>query len=96
MYLYSPFSICWHITCDSVCADIYGIIDTRREVINATVNTNKDITPDLTAAHVLSGCDTVACCHGIGKSTALKVIKSRKYTPTLIGDQVSTLDATVN
>jgi len=30
----------------------------------------------LPAAHTVSGCDTVAICSGVGKSTAIKVLKS--------------------
>jgi hypothetical protein len=26
--------------------------------------------------HALTGCDTVACCYGVGKGTALKVLKA--------------------
>ena len=26
-------------------------------------------------AHALTGCDTVACCYGVGKGSALKVLK---------------------
>lgn len=30
---------------------------------------------ELLPAHALTGCDTVACCYGVGKGTALKVLK---------------------
>ena len=40
--------------------------------IGSTVAKNIDIIPRLLAAHALSGCDTAAPYHGIGK---LKVIK---------------------
>lgn len=48
-----------------------GVID-----IDATVNANPLIIPNLLAAHALSGCDTVASYFGIGKGKALKVLRS--------------------
>jgi len=44
--------------------------------IKASVKTHKQVIPDLLAAHALTGCDTVASPHGIGKVTALKVLRS--------------------
>ena len=44
--------------------------------IETSVKTYKQIIPDLLAAHALTGCDTVASPQGIGKMTALKVLKS--------------------
>ncbi|KAG0723713.1 hypothetical protein GWK47_042084 [Chionoecetes opilio] len=44
--------------------------------IGKTVEKHIDIIPEILAAHALSGCDTVACCFGIGKSTVLKVVRS--------------------
>jgi len=44
--------------------------------IKAPVETHKQVIPDLLAAHALTGCDTVASSHGIGKMTALKVLRS--------------------
>ena len=52
--------------------------------IGKTVSKHKDIIPDLLAVHALSGCDTVACCFGIGKGTALKVLRSG-HTLQLLG-----------
>jgi len=45
--------------------------------IKASVETHKQVIPDLLAAHALTGCDTVASPHGIGKMTALKVLRSQ-------------------
>ena len=45
--------------------------------IKASVQTYSQIIPDLLAAHALTGCDTVASPHSIGKMTALKVLKSQ-------------------
>lgn len=44
--------------------------------IKATAEKHIDILEDLLPAHVLSGCDTVSCIWGIGKSTAIKTLKS--------------------
>ena len=43
--------------------------------IDATVEKNFSIIPGLLAAHALTGCDTVASYYGIGKGTALKVLR---------------------
>ena len=48
-----------------------AVIDIRQTVLQ-----NSDIVPDLIAAHALSGCDMVACYHGIGKGTILKTLRS--------------------
>ncbi|MEL7308361.1 MAG: hypothetical protein AAGK05_11175 [Pseudomonadota bacterium] len=44
--------------------------------IGMTVAKHIDIIPELLAAHALTGCDTVACFYGIGKTTVLKVLQS--------------------
>ncbi|KAG0714433.1 hypothetical protein GWK47_014176 [Chionoecetes opilio] len=44
--------------------------------IGKTVEKHIDIIPEILAAHALSGCDTIACCFGIGKSPVLKVVRS--------------------
>ena len=53
--------------------------------IAATVQKLKDIISELLPAHALSGCDTVAMCHGIGKGKMLKVVQSR-CSLSLLGD----------
>ena len=58
--------------------------------INASVEKHHNIMPDLLAAHALTGCDTVAPYHGIGKLTALRVLQSGKYSLSAIGDIHST------
>ena len=40
--------------------------------IQASVKRNRDIVPHVLFAHRLTGCDTVAKLHGIGKSTVIK------------------------
>ena len=44
--------------------------------IGKTVEKHQNIIPQILAAHALSGCDTVACCFGIGKNAVLKVVRS--------------------
>ena len=43
--------------------------------IGKTVEKHIHIIPEILAAHAMSGCDTVACCFGIGMNLALKVVK---------------------
>lgn len=43
--------------------------------IGKTVEKHVSIVNELLPAHALTGCDTVACCYGVGKGTALKVLK---------------------
>ena len=43
--------------------------------IQASVKKSKDIVPHLLAAHGLTGCDTVAKLHGIGKGTVINKLK---------------------
>ena len=47
--------------------------------IDPTVMDNLSIIPGSLAAHVLTGCDTVATCYGIGKGTELKVLRAGWY-----------------
>lgn len=44
--------------------------------IGKTVDKHSDIMPSIIAAHALSGCDTVAKCHGIGKVSVFKKLKA--------------------
>ena len=44
--------------------------------IGETASKHSNIAKYLLAAHALSGCDTVSCLYGIGKTTVLKVLKS--------------------
>lgn len=52
--------------------------------IKATVEMHADIIGDLLPAHALSGCDTVSYLFGIGKTTVIKVLKSKR-TLTKLG-----------
>ena len=47
--------------------------------IAATVKKHVAIVPNLLAAHALSGCDTVACLHGIGKVSVMNTL-TKGYT----------------
>ena len=44
--------------------------------IGACVESHKGIIPKLLGAHALTGCDTVEHCFGIGKATAIKILRS--------------------
>jgi len=54
--------------------------------INATVNKSRPIMSNLLAAHGLTGCDTVATYHGIGKGTAIKVLNKKQINLDKIGN----------
>ena len=54
--------------------------------IPASVQSLQNIVPQLLPAHALSGCDTVAMCHGIGKTKMLKAVQSSKCSISLLGD----------
>ena len=53
--------------------------------IRATVIEHKEICHMLLGMHALSGCDTVASCYGIGKTTALKILRD-KQSLEMLGD----------
>ena len=54
--------------------------------INESVDKNRAIMGDLLAAHGLTGCYTVTTYHGIGKSVALKVLRSETLSLSKVGD----------
>ena len=47
--------------------------------IHQTALKHKHITKCLPAVHALTGCDTVSCMFGIGKTTALKELMGRHH-----------------
>ena len=53
--------------------------------IEASVKMHREVILDLLAAHELTGCDTVASPHGIGKMTALKVLRTQSYRLDQLG-----------
>ena len=54
--------------------------------IRATPESHSDIADDLLAFYGLSGADTVASLHGIGKTTVVKVAKKEGFPIFCIGD----------
>lgn len=54
--------------------------------IRATAEAHSDIADDLLAIHRLSGADTVASLHGIGKATVIKVSKTGRFSLSKVGD----------
>ena len=54
--------------------------------IRATAEAHRDIAGDLLAIHGLSGADTIASLHGIGKGTVLKISKKGGVPLFHIGD----------
>ena len=54
--------------------------------IRATVESHSDIAHDLLAIHRLSGADSVASFHGIGKATVVKVVEKGGFTLFCFGD----------
>ena len=53
--------------------------------IGKTVEKHAGIVTDILASHALTGCDTVACYYGIGKGTALKVLRAGQHSLSLLG-----------
>ena len=49
---------------------------------------------ELLPAHALTGCDTVACYYGVGKGTALKVLKDG-HSLSLLGVIDSPIEAVI-
>ena len=64
--------------------------------IAATVQSLKNIIPELLPAHALSGCDTVPMCHGIGKGKMLKAVQTGKCSLSLLGDENADMKDIVN
>ena len=54
--------------------------------IRATAEAHSDIADDLLAIHGLSGADTVASLHDIGKATVIKVSKTGRFSLSKVGD----------
>jgi hypothetical protein len=54
--------------------------------IRATARTHQNIAQDILAIHGLSGADTVASLHGIGKPTIVNAYKRGKFPLYAIGD----------
>jgi hypothetical protein len=63
--------------------------------IRATAEKHSDIASDLLAIHGLSGADTVASMHGVGKSTVLIVAKKGIFSLASIGEVNASMDTAV-
>lgn len=59
--------------------------------INASVDKNTAVMSNLLAAHGLTGCDTVATYHGIGKGVALKILRSGALSLSKVGDVTASI-----
>jgi len=53
--------------------------------IGKTVEKHACIVSEILPAHALTGCDTVACYYGIGKGTALKVLRAGSHSLSRLG-----------
>ena len=62
--------------------------------IGKTVEKHVSFVRELLPAHALTGCDTVACCYGVGKGTALKVLKDG-HSLSLLGVIDSPIEAVI-
>ena len=60
--------------------------------INESVDKNRAMMGDLLAAHGLTGCDTVATYHGIGKGVALKVLRSETLSLSKVGNMTLSVE----
>jgi hypothetical protein len=59
--------------------------------VNEVVKKHHKVMPNLLGAHSLTGCDTVSCFTGIGKTTVLKKLET--FTESLqLGDPSTSLD----
>ena len=59
--------------------------------INATVDKNPAVMEDILAAHGLTGSETAATYHDIGKGIALKVLRSSGLSLSTVGDITSSV-----
>ena len=60
--------------------------------INSSIDKNPAVMEDILAAHGLTGCNTVATYHGIGKGIALKVLRSGGLSLSKFGDITSSVE----
>ena len=75
---------------ESSIAGRLGVID-----IGASAAQHKEVVKHLPAAHALTGCGTVSYIYGIGKVTALKVLKSG-MTLNVLGQHDADMDDVVS
>ena len=81
LHFYHAYQLSCNLSMESTTIGSRTVID-----IGSTVNQHQDIMKGLLACHALSGCDTVAKFTGIGKATALKVLKSHNFPLLTIGN----------
>ena len=60
--------------------------------IGATAAAHSDIADDILAVHGITGADTVASLHGIGKVTAINVAKKGTCSLSYLGDAKASLE----
>ncbi|XP_046577679.1 uncharacterized protein LOC124285478 [Haliotis rubra] len=92
----------FELTCQ-LCMESTSSVNKKCIDIKATAEKHSAIIPTLLAIHALTGCDTVAQCWGIGKSTAVKLLKGNYHlhhvgdlsasTEEIIQESVSFLSA---
>ena len=63
--------------------------------IGKTVEKHAGLVTDILASHALTGCDTVACYYGIGKGTALKVLRAGQHSLSLLGCIESPIESVI-
>ena len=63
--------------------------------IGKTVEKHACIVTEILPAHALTGCDTVACYYGIGKGTALKVLRAGQHSLSLLGITDAPLESVI-
>ena len=63
--------------------------------IGATATAHSGIADDLLAIHGISGADTVALLHGIGKATVIKIAKKGTFSLPKVGDVAKPLSSYV-
>ena len=83
LYFYAKYDLTGFVIMESPVKD-RATID-----IKSSVSANKDIIPDLPAAHALSGSDTTACHYGIGKATVVNILRTKSVPLSSIGDLTS-------
>ena len=64
--------------------------------IRATAALHNDIAGNLLAIHGLSGADTIAALHGVGKVTALKVARKGQFSLGAIGHIEASMDSAMS
>jgi 5'-3' exonuclease len=64
--------------------------------ISKTVEKHADIIGEILPVHARTGCDTVVCCYGMGKGTALKLLKAGVHSLVLLGQVDAPIDSVIH